>query len=179
MGARTDLVKLFFKYRPLEPLNSSILTTTSEVSYCALRNTDQQNSISGSQNACKSVGIKLPHTLLICSNNPRAKKWLKRALPDPMLKFKLNMQLFVEVICGRQKPPEAAATQCVGFRASRRVSRTDGAASPVIDPLQLKRTVGLVGTYNSYASRREALVGVARGQVHGNIQKVAKFESNS
>ena len=106
MGARTDLVKLFFKYRPLEPLNSSILTTTSEVSYCALRNTDQQNSISGSQNACKSVGIKLPHALLIYSNNPRAKKWLKRALPDPMLKFKLNIQPYVEVICGRQKPPQ-------------------------------------------------------------------------
>ena len=108
MGARTDLVKLFFKYRPLEPLNSSILTTTYEESYCALRNTDQQNSISGSQNACKSVGIKLPHALLIYSNNPRAKKWLKRALPDPMLKFKLNIQPYVEVICGRQKPPQGS-----------------------------------------------------------------------
>jgi hypothetical protein len=77
-------------------------------SYCALRKADQQNSISGSQNACKSVGIKLPHTLLVYSNNPRAKKWLKRALPDPILKCKLNMQLYVEVTCGRQKPPQGS-----------------------------------------------------------------------
>ena len=85
-----------------------LYSTWSRLTYCALRNTDQQNSISGSQNACKSVGIKLPHTLLVYSNNPRAKKWLKRALPDPILKCKLNMQLYVEVTCGRQKPPQGS-----------------------------------------------------------------------
>ena len=60
-----------------------LYSTWSRLTYCALRNTDQQNSISGSQNACKSVGIKLPHALLINSNNPRAKKRLKAAARAP------------------------------------------------------------------------------------------------
>ena len=72
--------------RQQSSINLTPDSTWSRLTYCALRNTDQQNSISGPQNACKSVGIKLPHTLLIYSNNPRSKKWLKRALPDPMLK---------------------------------------------------------------------------------------------
>jgi len=45
-----------------------------------------------------------PYTLLVYPHNPGAEKWLKRAMPGPILKFKLNIQPYVEVICGRQKP---------------------------------------------------------------------------
>ena len=99
--------------RQQSSINLTPDSTWPRLTYCALRNTDQQNSISGSQNACKSVGIKLPHTLLVYSNNPRAKKWLKRALPDPMLKCKLNIQPYVEVICG---PAPEAATRSKALR---------------------------------------------------------------
>ena len=46
-----------------------------------------------------------PHEVLLYSNVSRAKEWPKRAQPSPMLKFKMNMQPYVEVACGRQQPP--------------------------------------------------------------------------
>ena len=73
-----------------------------------------------------SVGLPLPVA-------PPSKKWLKRARPNPMLKFKLNTQPYVKVTCGHPQPPRGSEWVArLHEERTRGVRRIDEAASPVI-----------------------------------------------